>query len=296
MKICWDNLEKIRVNKKGYFVIWHGVKLIYKDSCGYCGEPFLNRIDKESNFCSVSCSKQGKNNPMYGRSGKLCPSYGKPKSKETKIKLSESNKDFKPSEKHKKIISLANSGKGNAQWKGGVRKLNLPLYDTYAHQLNFAEEVRICNDIEDRKLLEVKCAYCDRWFVPKTKTIKSRIDALGGKPKSGESRLYCSDGCKDSCPIYRQQLFPKGFKHNSSREVDPYIRKLCFERDEWMCQKCNSDENLHCHHIQGYAQNKILANDIDNCLTLCKDCHKEVHKQNGCNYDDLKCNKDKGEE
>jgi hypothetical protein len=192
-----------------------------------------------------------------------------------------------------KYFLLQTLVKGILNGEGGVRKLNLPLHDTYAHQISIAEEVRVYNDLEGRKLLEVKCTYCDRWFIPKTKTVKSRIDALDGKPKTGESRLYCSDGCKDACPIYNQHLYPKGFKHGSSREVDPYIRKLCFERDEWMCQKCNSDKNLHCHHIQSYAQNKILANDIDNCITLCKDCHKEVHKQKDCNYNDLKCNKNR---
>lgn len=27
-------------------------------------------------------------------------------------------------------------------WKGGVCKKNIPLYETYAHQISYAEEVR----------------------------------------------------------------------------------------------------------------------------------------------------------
>ncbi len=46
---------------------------------------------------------------------------------------------------------------------------------------------------------------------------------------------------------------------------------------------------LHCHHIEGYTQNPLLGNDIDNVITLCKACHKEVHKLPGCNYQDLRC-------
>lgn len=46
-------------------------------------------------------------------------------------------------------------------------------------------------------------------------------------------------------------------------------------------------------NYKGGAQNKILANDIDNCITLCKECHKLVHKQHGCRYVDLKCRRGK---
>jgi 5-methylcytosine-specific restriction endonuclease McrA len=35
--------------------------------------------------------------------------------------------------------------------------------------------------------------------------------------------------------------------------------------------------------------NKVMANDPDNCITLCKDCHKQVHSREGCKYSDLKC-------
>jgi len=67
---------------------------------------------------------------------------------------------------------------------------------------------------------------------------------------------------------------------------------MCFERDNWECQSCGatqSEAQLHCHHIEGYAQNPRLGNDVTNTVTLCKTCHKEVHKLPGCNYNDLKC-------
>ena len=39
--------------------------------------------------------------------------------------------------------------------------------------------------------------------------------------------------------------------------------------------------------------NKMVSNDPDNCITLCKKCHKEIHSQDGCRYVDLQCPKDK---
>lgn len=68
------------------------------------------------------------------------------------------------------------------------------------------------------------------------------------------------------------------------------MRKIIFKRDDYKCQRCWSKDNLHCHHITGVEINPIERADIDNCITLCKDCHKEVHKQKGCKYHELqKC-------
>jgi len=79
-------------------------------------------------------------------------------------------------------------------------------------------------------------------------------------------------------------------KPATSREVQPALRKLVLERDDWTCQKCDSQENgLHCHHIDPVINNPIESSDIDNCITLCKSCHKEIHKLPNCQYTNLRC-------
>jgi len=68
---------------------------------------------------------------------------------------------------------------------------------------------------------------------------------------------------------------------------------MVFERDNWKCQKCGSDKSLESHHIDPKSLNPGFANDMDSCITLCKDCHKEVHMKDGCRYYELrrsKCN------
>jgi len=40
-------------------------------------------------------------------------------------------------------------------------------------------------------------------------------------------------------------------------------------------------------------QNPIESADLDMVITLCKGCHKEVHKLPGCKYNDLKCKEKK---
>lgn len=111
---------------------------------------------------------------------------------------------------------------------------------------------------------------------------------------SGESRLYCSQSCKDNCPTYNQQLYPKDHKPATSREVQPELRQLVFERDNYICQKCNTHRDnlevgIHCHHKEGILWEPLQSADMDICITLCEDCHKEVHKKDGCGYYDMKC-------
>jgi len=37
------------------------------------------------------------------------------------------------------------------------------------------------------------------------------------------------------------------------------------------------------------VNNPLESADLDNCVTLCKNCHKEVHGKEGCKYNELRC-------
>jgi hypothetical protein len=52
--------------------------------------------------------------------------------------------------------------------------------------------------------------------------------------------------------------------------------KQVIERDV-CCQKCESTENLHAHHIFQKAKFPDLAYVLGNGLTLCSVCHYEIH-------------------
>ncbi len=129
-------------------------------------------------------------------------------------------------------------------------------------------------------------------------------------------RCSCNkDGLQSQCKLCKKEYYSKNSesislrvkqhrkvnKEKISERVKKYYRNNWdkinkrhkkYYRDNWECQICGKTINevqLHCHHIEGYTQNPILGNDIDNVVTLCKKCHKKVHKLPGCNYYDLRC-------
>lgn len=51
-----------------------------------------------------------------------------------------------------------------------------------------------------------------------------------------------------------------------------------YKRDDFRCQMpgCKSKNRLNAHHIQKWANASILRFDVQNGITLCYKCHKEV--------------------
>jgi hypothetical protein len=63
-----------------------------------------------------SVRQTGKGNSMYGKSGELCPMYGKHLSKETKNKIREKATGRKHNDETKKKLSEANKGENNSMY------------------------------------------------------------------------------------------------------------------------------------------------------------------------------------
>ena len=292
MKICWDNLEKVRYditnncwykiykrchsNKKQYR------KYIYVENCKKCGEAFLAYFShgNYNKFCSKSCSIS------FNTTGDKNTNYGKNLSTKTKLKISNSKKGKKLSKEDRLKLSLAHPKKEKSpMWRGGK---DVSWYNTYAPQISYSEATR--RDPDNYDWLQVKCAYCGKWYNPMRLSVRRRINALNGIGR-GESRLYCSAECKKLCPTYLKRKYSAEETNTKqlSREVQPQLRQLVFERDNWICTKCGNDKSLTCHHKEGILWEPLMSADIDMCITYCKDCHKNVHKIDGCGYQDMRC-------
>lgn len=50
------------------------------------------------------------------------------------------------------------------------------------------------------------------------------------------------------------------------------------KRDKYVCQNCGSKNNLVAHHINPFAIYKEERFDVNNGVTLCQKCHREVHQ------------------
>jgi 5-methylcytosine-specific restriction endonuclease McrA len=70
---------------------------------------------------------------------------------------------------------------------------------------------------------------------------------------------------------------------NSNRRNYPEYqnwRTAVFERDGYTCQKCGKHGGeLNAHHIKRYSDHPELRLDIDNGITLCKECHEAEHRK-----------------
>lgn len=67
-------------------------------------------------------------------------------------------------------------------------------------------------------------------------------------------------------------------QRNSSKYVK--WRNHVFERDNYTCQHCNQrGGELNAHHIKEFSKYPDKRFDLDNGLTLCVACHKEVHRK-----------------
>ena len=284
MKICWDNIENIKLTKKGNFRDVVKKKTYYLKICGICKEEYFGL--KNSKCCSPDCNKSLQSIKM--KNVKMSEATKQKISKTLKDryeKIEHHNKGMITSQKTKEKQSESHKGSKSSFWKGGYHSNNIPSYDTYAHQIEWCEEVR--RNKENPNILEVKCFKCGEWYMPTLISVHSRIQSFKNSQR-GERRLYCSDVCKKSCSIYQQKLYPKGFKISPGREVQPQLRKMVLERDEHKCVKCNDSSNLQCHHIYPVSIEPLLSADINNCITLCEKCHIEVHKKDGCEYGQLR--------
>jgi len=280
--------------------------------CEYgCGQESHYQFKNGKQCCSshyLKCPNQkkkleGENNPFYNKKhtdktkkksseknkGKTAWNRNKPRTEEEKLNISIATKKAMRRPEIVKKMKNKPKGKDSPNFNGGYYRKNIPRYETFCKQISYAEKCR--RNKNDKNILEVKCVYCGSWFIPTVTSVEERIRCLNG---TGGGRLYCSDKCKQECSIFHQILYPKDHKPATSREVQAELRQMRFEVDNYTCQKCGKHQDeltvgLHCHHIEGIRWEALESADLDKVITLCKDCHIKVHKQEGCTYYDMQC-------
>jgi hypothetical protein len=174
-----------------------------------------------------------------------------------------------------------NGHKGISHWNGAG--VDFVWFNTYAPKINWCEETK---SSPDNKLM-VKCIYCHEWFIPTYIQVLQRLNGIN----NGTNYFYCSELCKFSCPLFNKKKYIVGHEVYYEKTIFPQLRKMVFERDEYTCQICGktleeaklNNTWLTCHHIYPQKLNPIESADIDNCITLCRECHNRLHTDL-CNF------------
>jgi len=101
-------------------------------------------------------------------------------------------------------------------------------------------------------------------------------------------RQFCSQGCKakwqelNLCggqnPNWQNAQVPPSTKVKRSVQWHRW-RTAVFERDDYTCQSCRQVGGyLVPHHIKSKQAHPELVYQIENGITLCRDCHKTIHR------------------
>ncbi len=272
MKICWDSLEGIKLTKNGFFIKNNTTTYVYVESCKICGEPYLCIKDRPTIFCSKVCAHKHKQYFL-----------GKKHSQKTIEKMSKAALERSKNPDYIYKLSEAHRGSKGSNWKGGVSKKGLPLYDTYNKSL-WPEEVSF-SIVDNLKLLNVKCTRCNKWFVPSTDEVQRRLKYINTKSNS-ECRFYCSVECKHSCSIYKQIKYPKDFfikqeKVFTEGELKVWSKEV-IKRSNNVCEYCGDVATI-AHHIEPKKLQPYKALDIVNGIACCKNCHFKFGHKDECN-------------
>lgn len=105
--------------------------------------------------------------------------------------------------------------------------------------------------------------------------------------KSGRYRF----ACLRTCETWQRRLREQALERQRAEEerlakMTPYerylqseewevLRQKVFDRDRRRCRRCGERKSLHCHHLH---YENLYDEPLEDLVTMCKDCHKEVHK------------------
>ena len=90
-------------------------------------------------------------------------------------------------------------------------------------------------------------------------------------------------------PNWKGGITPENMRIRHSIEYFAW-RQSIFERDNYTCLICKQHGGkLEAHHIDSFSENPKLRFDINNGITLCKKCHKFLHRDSNLYFlwDDL---------
>jgi len=276
--------------------------------CEYgCGKEATHQFkngkwccSKSHNICPKLREEKRKRNIGIGN-----PRYGKKLSQRTRNQISntltgqmvgEKNPFFgkRHSKETKKIQSLKKIGhklsKETVQKMIKGRKLTISKIKSKYPFFSKIEDMRYNPDKPSEKEIQVHCKNhnCKNskeqggWFTPSRNQLTDRRRSLESIDGMGGHYLYCSQKCKDTCPLYN--IYSDPFKNtDKSYTLSEYqqFREVVLERDRYICQYCG-EPAVDVHHERPQKLEPFFALDPDYAWSVCKKCHYEKGHINEC--------------
>jgi hypothetical protein len=120
------------------------------------------------------------------------------------------------------------------------------------------------------------------YFIADYSQISERIRQLENPNGNEGSYLYCSDECKQECPLFNLQVDPyrKIFKKYLYKKGEYNIwRQEVLKRADYICEYCEQPAT-HAHHSRPQKLEPIFILDPDYGIACCQECHyKYGHKK-----------------
>ena len=112
----------------------------------------------------------------------------------------------------------------------------------------------------------VRCAYC-RNYVKKDESVRSGILSFCS---DDHRREYGYSGRRGRNP-------PPKPARKTTKQSGPTeeTRGQVLATDGYCCRSCGSNQNLHLHHV--FYRSEGVDHQAHNLITLCFECHNEVH-------------------
>jgi len=284
-----------------------GEKAIYQFKNGkWCCSIIWQKCDGFRN--KIKELVVGKNNPNYGKNhsyeakqkmskkatGRVAWNKGISVNNKTKEVISEKLKGRIPWNKGKKNIYTELTLKKmrrrrvSEKVKNKLSKLNKITISKIEkkYPLFFKiEKMRYNPDNPGEKEIQVHCKNhnCKNskeksgWFTPTGIQLYERIRQLEKDYGNGGCYFYCSDNCKNICPLFRLNVnYITNEKQDSQYTQEEYqtFREFVLERDNNLCQYCG-EKAIHVHHERPQKLEPFFALDPFFAWACCKKCHYE---------------------
>lgn len=225
-----------------------------------------NYIDEEEYNLSrinrikiLQITMSGENNPMYGKKGELCPSYGITRSDETKEKISKSKLNKPLSEEHKKAIS-----NGSIHRSLSEEEKNNLMESWWLWYENGGKEILSKNMSGEKNPMYGK-HHTKEWKEYMSKNFSGENAPNYGKHFSEETRKKISEAAKNRVVkpvicINTGEVFKTTKEAGISKNISPSNITCALKGKQKSAGKDSDGNKIYWMYYEDYLNNNIKEN------------------------------------